>query len=79
VDETAAGHAAEPTTGLDHENPPTLARGGDRGGDTGRVASVNAHVGGTVARIGRPRGKQGADGGRAAAVEELTAMHGKNS
>ena len=63
VDEAAAGHAAEPAAGLDHEDAAALAGGGDGGGDTGGVAGVDADVGGAGAGGGGAEGGRERDGG----------------
>ena len=72
VNESAPGHPAEPTAGLDHEDTAALARGGDGGGDPRGIAGVNADIGGEGATFGSTKRQQRTHGDHAAEADELS-------
>lgn len=74
MNESAAGHAAEPTAGLDHEDTAALAGGGDGGGDPRGIAGVNADIGGEGATFGSTQRQQRTHRDHAAEADELPAV-----
>ena len=74
VNQAAAGHAAEPTTGFDDEHATAFTSGGDGGGDTRGVADVDADIGDERARLGGAEGQERAERNKTTRPNEIATV-----
>ena len=74
VNQAAAGHAAEPTTGFDDEYATAFTSSGDGGGDTRGVAGVDADIGDERARFSAPERQESAERDKTTRPNEIATV-----